>query len=1428
MNIIVYRTNNVNYGHIISFKFYLYDRILHILLESSYMTHYLYILLLLTEIHCRKQLNSNVTIIHHHGISPNPLTKSIIHGINSANKHSIHGTVATDQMNPNDLTMNHDSITSTTLQLSFIVIEEVKIGSLIGNLLDKLHLQNPNWLLTNTLISSTVNPNKNNLFVNLKPIPYVSLNQTTGDLLVRTRIDRETLCDTTGTCCHTERQIDYHLWSTTTNNNNKLQIMNDDKLTGQLSVISPDCALRMLVLFQMDSEQFLEIIIYILDINDNTPRWVQSVIELEIPEHTAIGTGYQLPEAVDPDQGPMHTVVAYELESKAFRENMDQTGKDYYPNSLNREIQDKQPFSLDVRALDNSNSETQKFSLRLRIEEDLDRETRPTYELILYAIDGGEAVQTHSERHYTPSGTYSLPNVSNRHTGSVLIRVLLMDKNDNAPVFKNPDQVVVIPENTKPGTVIYQASANDLDSADHNSLVYKIGPSASAEVLRCFRLNSETGELILITPLSYQNASVLSLDSINTVTNVNNRMDTASSIPLIGHRIPIQVSDQIHITKMTLIVSIRKINMNPPSIHVASHLRLSSRGNQIWIAEDAQLGSLVAMINVIDSDDITPQSRSNQLMSREAKSECRSKHDSFEVLPLHTVTNTDFKLVLKKSLDRETKSSHSVKIECWDSGEPPLTAETSILIQVDDINDSPPVFDRQFYFTKIKEGLDPSTPIIQVRATDADLGKNAEIIYRLVSQEYTLATALPDTMCSSLNSLHIEKNLISINENTGELISQISLDRESIALINCTVEAINKNQLYLTEDDKVNTMYKTSTQIIITIDDLNDCKPMFNESSYEFTVVEGQKSHYQIGRVYAVDCDAELSNRMIRYSMRPSPGTVGQMVKLYVYISFEGIIYTHQTTDREQTPVLTFEVIATDTGNPPLSSVSSVLIRILDTNDNSPVWIFPKQFGGNSVINISQYSTVGLLIAQLKAIDIDEGLNGEIIYSIVHGNDDGLFEVDPMSGALYLVRSLHHLLQPINLKSLTKEELNNTILLQNGDIIENLGKLHEQVHSYRLLLKAQDRGTPPRHNTTVLYIAVLPSQFHKQSQTDRISMESIYHHSELKRQSDTNFRDFKRMDRDLIVMVVLIALTLIISVILIVTIFLIRCKNLLCIAPFRRPNHNQTSNICSTNDNNNNTNNNNQFTLESHTVQSNNRSGCEFIRDHWWNRSWNAKTLPKEYCINKPGDLFSTSSQDMYRASTLEHCPEFNLLHCVQNTTSHSPCDHILLKDSTYRTLNSDTIKYNNNNISSQPCNSLCSFSTSTNNNHINNTTNNSNNNNDNSKYQTISEINNPLSNDLIIEMNSSIINNDNPYTLLKKTSNLKNFNKELIYQPLYTTTTLKQYCLTPIQYKQDHINELNNNNNNNNNKLIHDYIHNNNNTNNSNNNTPINITDFE
>ncbi|KAK4469099.1 hypothetical protein MN116_006686 [Schistosoma mekongi] len=315
-------------------------------------------------------------------------------------------------------------------------------------------------------------------------------------------------------------------------------------------------------------------------------------------------------------------------------------------------------------------------------------------------------------------------------------------------------------------------------------------------------------------------------------------------------------------------------------------------------------------------------------------------------------------------------------------------------------------------------------------------------------------------------------------------------------------------------------------------------------------------------------------------------------------------------------------------------------------------------------------------------------------------------------------------------------------------------------------------------------------------------MESIHQHSELKRHSDSNFLDIKRMDRDLIVMVVLIALTLIISIILIMTIFLIRCKHFLCITPFSRPNHNLPNHT------NNSDNNSNQFTLGNHTIQSNNHNGTESIRGHWWNRSWNTKSLPKEYCVNKSGELLSTSCQDMYRTNTLEHCPEFNLLRCVQNTTSTSPCDHILLKDSTYRTLDPDTFKHNN---SPQPCNSSFSFNTSTNttttttinnnNNIINNINNDHNNNN---KYNTISSLNNPIVNDYIIEMNRQ--HDDSSYTLLKA-SDIKYFNKELIYQPLCSTSlSSRQFCLTPIIYEHNidnkQINDITKNSNNNNNNI--------------------------
>ncbi|TPP59958.1 hypothetical protein FGIG_04441 [Fasciola gigantica] len=200
------------------------------------------------------------------------------------------------------------------------------------------------------------------------------------------------------------------------------------------------------------------------------------------------------------------------------------------------------------------------------------------------------------------------------------------------------------------------------------------------------------------------------------------------------------------------------------------------------------------------------------------------------------------------------------------------------------------------------------------------------------------------------------------------------------------------------------------------------------------------------------------------------------------------------------------------------------------------------------MVNISQQATVGYQLAQLKAIDLDDGVNGEITYSIVHGNEEGYFEVDPLNGALYLAKSLHHFMQnetnPLQAIAAT-HHVNKSSTLderwkhQDGkDGLESSTK--KPFYQHRLVLKASDRGQPRRSNTTVLDILIFaPSKTETQMITDST------HRADLGRHGTAFTYEFGRIvDQDLVIMVVLIALTSIISVILILAICLIRCRQL--------------------------------------------------------------------------------------------------------------------------------------------------------------------------------------------------------------------------------------------------------------------------------------------
>lgn len=151
-----------------------------------------------------------------------------------------------------------------------------------------------------------------------------------------------------------------------------------------------------------------------------------------------------------------------------------------------------------------------------------------------------------------------------------------------------------------------------------------------------------------------------------------------------------------------------------------------------------------------------------------------------------------------------------------------------------------------------------------------------------------------------------------------------------------------------------------------------------------------------------------------------------------------GVISTRSALDREASEVYTIIVTANDLTTPQTerkSATATVVVKILDDNDNYPqfsertysVQVNEDQWGDNNIV------------AHIKATDADQGNNAAIRYAIIGGNTQSQFSIDSMSGDVSLVKPLDY----------------------------------ESVRSYRLVVRAQDGGSPSRSNTTQLLVNVI-------------------------------------------------------------------------------------------------------------------------------------------------------------------------------------------------------------------------------------------------------------------------------------------------------------------------------------------------------------------
>ncbi|XP_042338739.1 protocadherin beta-16-like, partial [Plectropomus leopardus] len=269
-------------------------------------------------------------------------------------------------------------------------------------------------------------------------------------------------------------------------------------------------------------------------------------------------------------------------------------------------------------------------------------------------------------------------------SGTMQIFVNVLDANDNAPTFAKPLYRAKILENSPKGTSVTTVSATDKDIGVNGEISYLI--SSSERILSdLFKVNPETGEITLIGETDYEKAKIYEMD--------------------------VEVVDNGGLSDSTkVIVDIIDINDNNPLINIVS------KSESIF--EDSPSNTVIAMLSVND-----PDSDNN------GDVECNINGDI--PFKIQTTLNGFYTLVTQVALDREVASQYNITVTCSDEGVPSLSSSVTLTLQISDVNDNAPVFERSSYEAYIVENNTPGLSIFTVKARDADWNQNARVSYIL-------------------------------------------------------------------------------------------------------------------------------------------------------------------------------------------------------------------------------------------------------------------------------------------------------------------------------------------------------------------------------------------------------------------------------------------------------------------------------------------------------------------------------------------------------------------------------------------------------------------------------------------------------------------------------------------------------------------------
>ncbi|XP_061692923.1 cadherin-23 [Syngnathoides biaculeatus] len=529
------------------------------------------------------------------------------------------------------------------------------------------------------------------------------------------------------------------------------------------------------------------------------------------------------------------------------------------------------------------------------------------------------------------------PRIARRDSDLLVITIL--DENDNRPVFTRNSYRAEITENAAAGSTVTVLNGPIL-AVDKD-----IGPNAVVKYrllgarVELFTVDANTG-VVGVQPGAKLDREAFQDPRIELVLVGEDIGGLNSSIPL-----TVTILDQ---------------NDNPP---VFSPSTFSVR-----LPENSPTGVVVTQLSAIDAD-----SGSNGWLMYRLVSGAQDRFvvDAFSGAVL--VGNT--------TLDREERGSYSLVVMATDRGTPPMSGTATLMVILEDVNDSRPRFIEPLTMINVNESTPPGVVVATLTAEDPDLHPRLEY--------YIISVEAKDDGNNPVAGL---QESFGIDLHTGALFVRNPLNREQVATFEIIVSVHDNASEVIDMSGSV-----PNARLTINILDVNDNAPRFRPfgvTNFTEKILEGAEPGTTLLSVSAVDPDKGPNGQVI-YQLLHLPR--GGYVRLEDHAT--GKIVANQTVDFEQVQWLNFTIRARDHGSPPRIAELPVYLRIVDVNDNNPVFLQPSYQEP-----VFENVNLGTTIVRVSATDADSGLFAVVEYSLVDG--EGKFGIKPTTGEIYILSPL--------------------------------------------------------------------------------------------------------------------------------------------------------------------------------------------------------------------------------------------------------------------------------------------------------------------------------------------------------------------------------------------------------------------------------------